>query len=151
METPDEISLKRILVPLDGSDSSFRAARYAIKIAKMSKAEIIFMHAVVNPPYVEYKSAELVILQYIEEAKRHAEMWYMNAGDLASKEGVKFSTETVQDVASVADTIVNYAEKKKVDLIVIGTKGRTGLKRFLLGSVASGVVAHARCSVLVVR
>ncbi len=147
----DDISLKRILVPLDGSDSSFQAAKYAVKLAKMADAEIIFMHAIVNPPYVEYKSAGLVIMHYIDEAKRHAEMWYTNAGDIASKEGVKFSSETVLDVASVADTIVNYADSKKVDLIVMGTKGRTGVKRFLLGSVASGVVSHAKCSVLVVR
>jgi nucleotide-binding universal stress UspA family protein len=143
--------IKRILVPLDGSDSSFQAASYAVKLAKMANAEIIFMHAVVNPPYVEYKTAGLVIMHYIDEAKRHAEMWYTNTGNEASKEGVKFSTETVLDVASVADTIVNYADNKNVDLIVIGTKGRTGIKRFLLGSVASGVVAHAKCSVLVVR
>jgi len=147
----NEISMKRILVPLDGSDSCFEAAKRAVTLAKMAKAEIIFMHAVVNPPYVEYKSAGLVIMQYIDEAKRHAEMWYMNAGDMASKEDVKFSTETVLNVASIADTIVNYAESKNVDLIVMGTKGRTGIKRFLLGSVASGVVAHAKCSVLVVR
>lgn len=146
-----DMQLKRILVPLDGSDSSFQAARYAIKIAKMAKAEITFMHAVVNPPYVEYKTAGLVITHYIEEAKRHAEMWYMNAGDIASKEGVRFSAETILDIASAADSIVNYAESKKADLIVMGTHGRTGVKRFLLGSVASGVVAHAKCSVLVVR
>ena len=146
-----DISLRRILVPLDGSDSSFQAAKYAIKIAKMANAEIIFMHAVVNPPYVEYKAAGLVIMHYIEEAKRHAEMWYMNAGDMASKEGVKFSAESILDIASAADSIVNYADSKKVDLIVMGTQGRTGIKRFLLGSVASGVVAHAKCSVLVVR
>jgi nucleotide-binding universal stress UspA family protein len=146
-----DISLKRILVPLDGSDSSFQAANYAVKLAKMAKAEIIFMHAVVNPPYVEYKTAGLVIMHYIDEAKKHAEMWYSNTGDMASKEGVKFSAETILDVASPADSIVNYAESKKVDLIVMGTHGRTGIKRFLLGSVASGVVAHAKCSVLVVR
>jgi nucleotide-binding universal stress UspA family protein len=146
-----DIRLKRIMVPLDGSDSSFQAVKYAIKIAKMANAEIIFMHAVVNPPYVEYKTAGLVITHYIEEAKRHAEMWYMNAGDMASKEDVKFSVETILDIASAADSIVKYAENKKVDLIVMGTQGRTGIKRFLLGSVASGVVAHAKCSVLVVR
>lgn len=49
------------------------------------------------------------------------------------------------------DSIVNYAESKKADLIVIGTKGRTGLKRLLLGSVASGVVTHASCPVLITR
>jgi nucleotide-binding universal stress UspA family protein len=147
----DDMPLQRILVPLDGSDSSFRAARYAINIAKMANAEIIFLHVVVNPPYVEYKSAGIMIATYLEEAKRHAEMWFMNAGDTASKEGVKFSVETILDVASAADSIVNYAERKKADLVVMGTHGRTGIKRFLLGSVASGVVTHAKCSVLVVR
>lgn len=147
----DEISLKRILVALDGSDSSFRAANFAIRIAKQENAEIIFMHAVVNPPYVEYKGAGLVIVHYLEEAKRHAQMWYKSVGDMASRQGIKFSADTILDVASVADSIVNYADSKKADLIVIGTKGRTGLKRFLLGSVATGVVAHAKCSVLVVR
>jgi nucleotide-binding universal stress UspA family protein len=147
----DDVRLERILVPLDGSDSSFQAARYAIRIAKMANAEIIFMHAVVNPPYVEYKTAGLVIMHYIEEAKMHAEAWYAKAGDMASKEGVRFSSETILDIASPADSIVTYAERKKVDLIVMGTHGRTGIKRFLLGSVASGVLSHAKCSVLVVR
>lgn len=146
-----EIQLKRILVPLDGSDSSFQAAKYAIKIAKPANAEIIFMHAVVNPPYVEYKTAGLVIVHYIEEAKRHAEMWYKEMGDLAAKEGVKFSTETILDIVSAADSVVKYAVDKTVDLIVMGTHGRSGIKRFLLGSVASGVVSHAKCSLLVVR
>lgn len=147
----DEVSLKRILVPLDGSDSSFRAAKFAIKIAKLANADIIFMHAVVNPPYMEYKSAGPFIIHYIEEAKKHAEMWYMDVGDMAMKQGVKFSAETILDISSAADSIVHYAEGKNTDLIVIGTKGRRGLKRFLLGSVASGVVAHAKCSVLVIR
>ena len=146
-----EASLKRIVVPLDGSDSSFKAAKYAIKIAKPEKAEIIFMHAVVNPPYVEYSAGGIAITHYIEEAKRHAEMWYMDVGRQATKEGVNFSVETILDINSAADAIVNYAGNKKADLIVMGTKGRTGIRRFLLGSVASGVVAHARCSVMVVR
>jgi nucleotide-binding universal stress UspA family protein len=64
---------------------------------------------------------------------------------------VKALAETILDVASAADSIVNYAESKKADLIVIGTKGRIGLKRLLLGSVASGVVTHASCPVLVTR
>ncbi|AFU58955.1 putative UspA domain protein [Candidatus Nitrososphaera gargensis Ga9.2] len=148
---PSAILPKRILVPLDGSDPSFQAAKYAIKLAKMAKAEIIFMHAVVNPPYVEYKAAGLVIVRYIEEAKRHSEMWYKNLGELAAKEGVKASSETILDIASAADSIIKYAESKNVDLIVMGTHGRTGIKRFLIGSVANGVVTHAKCSVLVVR
>jgi nucleotide-binding universal stress UspA family protein len=147
----DDIPLKRIIVPLDGSDFSFRAAKYAIKIAKMANAEIIFMHAVVNPPYGDPRSAGIMITAYIKEAEELAELWYVKAGNMASNAGVKFMAETILDVASSADSIVNYAESKKADLIVIGTKGRTGLKRLLLGSVASGVVTHARCPVLVTR
>jgi nucleotide-binding universal stress UspA family protein len=148
---PNDLTPKRILVPLDGSDSSLMAARYAVNIAKMAGAQIICVHAVVNTPYLEYKGAGIVIARYLEEAKRHAELWYDQVKGMASKDGIAVSSETVLDVASIADAIVNYAEKKRVDLIVIGTKGRSGLKRFLLGSVASGVVSHARCSVLVVR
>jgi nucleotide-binding universal stress UspA family protein len=147
----DDIPLKKIIVPLDGSDWSFRAAKYAIKIAKMANAEIIFMHAVVNPPYGDPRSAGIMITAYIKEAEELAELWYEKAGNMASNAGVKFMAETILDVASAADSIVNYAESKKADLIVIGTKGRTGLKRLLLGSVASGVVTHARCPVLVTR
>ena len=148
---PEAFSLQRILVPIDGSESSFQAAKYAVRFAKIANAEIIFMHAVVNPPYMDYKTPGNVIVHYIEEAKRHAQMWFVDLGNFAEKEGVKFSSESILDIASAADSIVNYAEGKKVDLIVMGTKGRTGLKRFLLGSVAAGVVAHASCSVLVVK
>jgi nucleotide-binding universal stress UspA family protein len=147
----DDIPLEKIIVPLDGSDWSFKAAKYAIKIAKMGNAEIIFMHAVVNPPYGDPRSAGIMITAYIKEAEELAELWYEKAGNMASNAGVKFMAETILDVASAADSIMNYAESKKADLIVIGTKGRTGLKRLLLGSVASGVVTHARCPVLVTR
>lgn len=147
----EDILLTRIIVPLDGSDSSFRAAKYAIKIAKPANAEVIFLHAVVKPPYVEFKGAGIVIVHYIEEAKRQADKWYQNLGAIASKQGVKFSGETILDITSAADSIVKYAQDRKADLIVMGTKGRSGVKRFLLGSVASGVVSHANCSVMVVR
>ena len=99
----EDIPLKRILVPLDGSDSSFRAAKYAIKVAKMANADIFFMHAVVNPPYGDPRGAGIMITAYIKEAKELAELWYINAGNMASKEDVKFMAETIVDVASAAD------------------------------------------------
>jgi nucleotide-binding universal stress UspA family protein len=103
----DDTLMKRIVVPLDGSDPSFSAAKYAIKLAKMTNAEVLFTHVVVNPPYIEYRAAGQMITTYIDEAKRQAEMWYKKVGDLASKNGVKFSAETILDVVSAADSIVN--------------------------------------------
>jgi nucleotide-binding universal stress UspA family protein len=151
MSQDDDIPLKRIVVPLDGSDCSFRATKYAIKVAKMANVEIFFMHAVVNTPYGDPRSSGIMISSYIKEATELAELWYINAGNMASELGVKFTAETILDVASAADSIVNYADSKKADLIVIGTKGRTALKRLLLGSVASGVVTYASCPVLITR
>lgn len=144
--------IKRILVPLDGSDYSFRAAEYAILLSKMSNADILCLHCIVNPPYGQYMTAGFLIASYIDEAKKDANIWYDKVRKMASNEGIKIaSTETILDISSAADSIVDYADKNNVDLIVIGTKGRTRIKRFLVGSVASGVVMHSGCPVLVIR
>lgn len=150
----DDIPLNRILVPLDGSDWSFRAAKYAIKIAKMANAEIVCVHAVVSLPSTAYANvhAGVLIPWYIEESKKEAQKWYDEVNIIAKKSGVvRLSADTILDVSSVADAIISYIERNNVDLIIMGTKGRTGLKKFLLGSVASGVLSHAKCPVLVVR
>jgi nucleotide-binding universal stress UspA family protein len=153
-DNDENLPLRKILVPLDGSEWSFRAAKYAIRIAKMSKAEIVYVHAVVSLPSTAYASphAGVLVPQYIEEAKKEAQKWYDEINVIAEKAGVvKLSAETILDVSSVADVIISYSEKNNVDLIIIGTKGKTGLKKVLLGSVASGVISHAKCPVLVVR
>ena len=64
---------------------------------------------------------------------------------------MKFSAETILDVSSASDAIVKYSESRNAGLIVIGTKGRTGVKRVLLGSATGVVVTHASCSVLVTK
>jgi nucleotide-binding universal stress UspA family protein len=146
--------LRTILVPVDGSEWSFRAAKYAIKVAKMSNAEIVCVHAVVSLPTTAYANvhASVLVPRYIEEAKKEAQKWFDEIDATAKKVGVvRMITEIILDVFSVADALITYAERNNVDLIVIGTKGRTGLKKFVLGSVASGVVSHAKCPVLVVR
>jgi nucleotide-binding universal stress UspA family protein len=65
---------------------------------------------------------------------------------------IKFRSEIIEDPYSkVESAIINYAESEGVDLIVMGTRGRSGFKRILLGSVASGVLSYAHCPVLTVR
>ena len=77
--------------------------------------------------------------------------------NMATVEGIPdiktsdIKTEIFIDVKSIIESIIDYATRKNIDLIVIGTRGRTGLKRFFMGSVANGVIQHAHCSVLVVR
>ena len=143
---------KKIIVPLDGSDFSFRAAQYAINLARLTGGEILCIHAIADLPYIEYMApAGLTVPRYIQEAKKQTDEWFSQVKSSAAKEGVKITAETIFSPPSVAESIINYASEQKADLIVIGTRGRSGLKRLVLGSVASAVVTHASCPVLVVR
>lgn len=152
-----EVPIRRILVPLDGSDCSIRAAKYAIEAARLQRAKIFCIHVITKIPY-GYSLPGSSVDEYFENVKDKAQAWFDNVIYMATKGWTQNSgdvpeikTDVFRNVDSVPDAIINYAEKNKMDLIVIGTKGRTGLKRFLLGSVAQGVVQHAHCPVLIVR
>jgi len=66
-------------------------------------------------------------------------------------DSIQLKTQVIVSPISVTGSIVEYAERENIDLIVIGTRGRSAFKRLLLGSIASGVVTHAHCPVMVVR
>lgn len=157
-EDEKEAPLRRIVLPVDGSEQSFRAAKYAIKIAKKAggkSAQIMCIYAVVRPsPFSPYSLGPTSVTAYMEDAKKNARQWYEEISAIAAKAGgVNVGGEIViHDAESAADTIVSYAEANKVDLIVIGTEGKEGLaKKLLLGSVTSAVVSNATCPVLVVK
>ncbi len=99
-----------------------------------------------------YASSPPAIDQYFKDLEEKVQSWFDKVRDMAKIEGIAgVETETFTDVKSIIGSIIDYATSRDVDLIVIGTRGRTGLKRLLMGSVANGVVQHAHCSVLLVR
>ncbi len=146
--------IKNILVPIDGSEYSLNAAQYAIRFARNEKAQLFCIH-IVTPrmPYgYATPAASSTESRYYEDIKHNVESWFDNVRNMAKDEGIPdIKTEIFIDVKSIIESIIDYATRKNIDLIVIGTRGRTGLKRFFIGSVANGVVQHAHCSVLVVR
>ncbi|MFQ5920476.1 MAG: universal stress protein [Nitrososphaerales archaeon] len=146
-----DVKLRKILLPLDGSDASFHAAKYAVTIAKHEGASLICVHAVSKPTYWYEKRYADWREAYYDEAKKVAGKWFEKVRKMAGGKGIEIKTDVITDVTSVVEAIVKYAEERDVGLIVIGTKGTTGLKRFLLGSVANGVILHSHCPVLVVR
>ena len=149
----DRIRIRKILIPIDGSECSLNAAKYAIRVAKDEKAQLFCIH-VITPhiPYGYASAAASVTGQNYEYIKDKVESWFDKVKHIAKAEDIAdVKTEIFIDVKSVIESIIDYASRKNIDLIVIGTKGRTGLKRFLLGSIANGVVQHAHCSVLLVR
>ena len=149
-----EIEIKNILVPIDGSEYSLHAAQYATRIARNEKVQLFCIH-IVTPrmPYgYTTPAASSKESQNYEDIKHKVESWFDIVRNMAKVEGIPdIKTEIFIDVKSIIESIIDYATRKNIDLIVIGTRGRTGLKRFFMGSVANGVIQHAHCSVLVVR
>ncbi len=141
---------KKILVGTDFSEASDEARRVAIELARRLGAELEIVH--VEEPLPAYAFAEgalpdLPRLQ--EEVRTWAERQLEDLARGARASGVSATTAVLLGVP--ANTIVEAARTERADLIVVGTHGRTGLERVLLGSVAERVVRNAPCAVLTVR
>ncbi len=151
-----EITIKRILVPIDGSEYSIKAAQHAVMQAKLTGAEIIAVHVLGQLPLASTAGMETyygnvkMSNAFLKAAKEEASKWLSKVEGMAKQEGVTISTEVLYD-GSVVQSIVDFASKKNIDLIVMATRGRTKFKKLILGSVASGVITHADCPVLVVK
>lgn len=149
------VAFSKILVAKDGSESSFKAADSAIEIATKHDSEVIVLNVVVSQLGFAYSSGMLVtpssINDLLEKSAQEAQKWFDGIVKKGAANKVKVNTEGVASPTSVVPAIVDYAEKNNVDLIVVGTRGRSGLKKLLLGSVASGVVTYASCPVMVVK
>jgi nucleotide-binding universal stress UspA family protein len=151
----------KILVPVDGSKYAQDAVEYALKIAKLTNAKIIALHVMHLPTYAyAYSGGQGVSpvaiptplpAEVSENEKIAAKRIVDDVAKIGEEAGVQVETKIVERHPSVPDAIIQFASEADVDLIVMGTKGKTGIKRFLLGSVTESVVHHAHCPVLVVR
>src|SRR5215471_232385 len=97
-------------------------------------------------------AASSIESQNYENIKHKVESWFDIVRNMAKVGGIPdIKTEIFIDVKSIIESIIDYAIRKNIDLIVIATRGRTGLKRFFMGSVANGAIQHTHCSVFVIR
>ena len=147
------MSISKILVAVDGSDPSFNASTYAIDFAKRNGAELIVLYIVSPVPYSQFEYANIGRMKEIEsiEMEKAQREVVDKVKQKATENNVSVKTEVLIKYTSVVKEIVEYAEDNKVDMIVIGSIGVTGLKKLLLGSVANGVVTYSHCPVLVVK
>ena len=118
------------------------SAENAIDLAERYRADLIALYIV--PPNI--KSSEIFDL-----AKENGQKIVDEVKHEASAKKLIVRTEVLLDIGSVTKGIVEYAEKNNVNLIVLGTRGISGIKRMLLGSTASGVVTYSHCPVIVVK
>lgn len=142
----------RIVVGTDGSDTAAEAVRQAIDLAKLAGAGLSIVSAYEPLPKRQVEAEKLdapTDVQYEIGPREDVNLVLDAAAASARKEGLEVQTHPVQD--DPADAILNVAEETGADLIVVGNKGMTGARRFLLGSVPNNVSHHAPCSVMVVR
>lgn len=146
----------KILVPIDGSKYSFKASEYAIDISKKYGSELNLLSVVSSRIRHGDSSGYFGAIPptYFKKYENDAAKWFNRITNNVNKDQPqvkKIKTEVITTPISVVSAILEYAGKRNIDLIVVGTRGITGFKRMLLGSVASGVVTYAHCPVLVVR
>jgi nucleotide-binding universal stress UspA family protein len=150
----DDTKFKNILVPLDGSEYSIKALEYASIMAKGFSSKLTALYVV--PSSIRYdlflnkENAEIntPFNQSIQVSYIEAQKWLK---DITKKRDTEIVTEVIIAEESVVSEIIEFAEREKIDVIIMGTRGRTGFKKILLGSVASGVVTYAPCPVLIIR
>ena len=145
----------KILVGIDGSEASIDASRYAIDIAKKYNSQLIALFVLhvhgVRSISSTFITAPTSRIELFEKEKKEAQELLDKVRIEAQKEDVELRTEIVEGSASVEGSIVDFAENEGASLIVVGTRGKSGFKRLLLGSVASGVITYAHCPVMVVK
>jgi nucleotide-binding universal stress UspA family protein len=144
---------KRILVPVDGSRPSSRGLAEALKLARSQKARVCLLHVVDERAVALSPEAGGVYLDRLLNVMRESGKKILAQAALAARaRGVKASTVLVENITrSVADVVIAQARKWHADLIVIGTHGRRGVSRLVMGSDAENVVRTAPVPVLLVR
>ena len=140
----------KILLPVDGSKSSLNAAKYVAKLAKELRSKcsvtLVSIHDDIGLGHVKQFVAQSVIDDYLRETSEKELKAAQKALDAA---GIKHSMAIKR--GNVAQEIINLANKEKFELIVMGSKGRTGILDALMGSVAQKVSASAKQPVLLVK
>ena len=140
---------KKILLPTDGSEYSENAAKYAFAFAEATGAEIIAISVALNPFSAGFSKNTVNRVKDMlkEEAKNNLE----KIEEIKNEINPDLKITSKVDQGAPTKVILDAVESEDIDIVIIGSSGRTGLSKFVMGSVAEGVVNNADCAVLVIR
>lgn len=141
----------KILVGVDGSAFAEKGLRYAVDLTRKYGCKLIIVHVVLRRFYAVAPSEAGVLATtvFVKEMETEGKEIMNKAEAYAKAENVDYECKLVQGVP--ADEIIKIAQAEKVDLIVLGSRGLTEVRAFLLGSVSDKVSHHAKCPTLIVR
>ncbi len=139
--------ISKVLVAIDGSDTSMDASDRATSISKEYNAELYALHVIRTDVdlFGPHETSE-----FMTRMRNEGEQYLNKVKLKANEKNIQIKTQIISST-NISGGILDYAEENNVGLIVIGTIGRSGFKKLLLGSVASHVVTYAHCPVLVVK
>lgn len=148
----EKVGFRAIVVAFDGSDNSSRAVGVAAALASKFTSKLTVVH-VYSSPVIPYSVAGAMMPNFaeLEQAAEDGARNTLAMGVQAAKNRGVEATGELLEASSTVQALVEFAANEKADLIVVGTRGMSGFKKLILGSVSSGLVSHASCSVLVVR
>jgi nucleotide-binding universal stress UspA family protein len=142
----------RIVVGTDGSETAGEAVRQATELAKLTDARLDIVSAFEPVPQQRLREESTEVpgdIQHTVNPRQDVNVTLENAAGVGRSAGVEVQTHARE--GDPADAILDVAEEISADVIVVGNKGMTGAKRFLLGSVPNKVSHHAPCGVLIIR
>jgi nucleotide-binding universal stress UspA family protein len=153
MDGESDVKFEKIMVAFDGSRDSLKAIEVGCSLAEKYEASLVVVH-VYGLSLPVYAAGATMPLPEIDQAavtaKQDALVILSDGLEVAKSRNVKAKGELLE-ARSTLSALLEYAAEEKVDLIVVGTRGMSGIKRLIMGSISSGLVHSAECPVLVVR
>ena len=141
--------LSKMLVPIDGSENSFRALEHAIFLStKIQEAQITVLYIIEDLPSLYIYSPKIVEKLHADYEREYTRI-LERCKEIANKSGININT--ILKEGDPASKIIEYSDKEKFDLIIIGSRGMGKFKELIVGSVSNKVIHHAKCSVMLVR
>ena len=143
---------KHLLVPVDESPMSYAAAEQALSLAKDLNCPVTIMSVIAVDPFVgvDFYKVAPAITDYFMQAEQNAQNRLAEIQQSFSREGISVDTKIIRGVAA-SEGIVHIANEIGADLIIMGSHGRTGVKKMMLGSVAQNVLTQSPVPVLIVK
>jgi len=139
---------KKIVVAVEGSPPSLKAAGYALELASLTGSAVIMLHVILLPQYIDEQTKS----RLRQELTARGEKVLDQTSNMKRRGDVIFTRRILETNTSIALTICNFSEREGADLIILGDRTEASpVARLMLGSVATGVANNASCPVLVVR
>jgi nucleotide-binding universal stress UspA family protein len=137
-----------ILVPIDGSDNSYRALDAALLLSEKLGSNITAIHVMEEVP-ITHIGSEKMLNELLEAYKKENQDILLKCSEIANQKGLTIKTFLLQ--GNPASVILDYNKKEKFDLVIMGSRGLGKFKELILGSVSSKIVHHSPCAILLIK